>query len=349
LKTYKVLPFVGAGALVAHLVAAAAFRRRIDEMIARLGSAVVAETSSSTVPAIIESFTRRAVSNSPVPNTVHLRQFAEMRATLSDPWRPLTAEQVISVHEPGFVWLARIQAAPLLFARILDCYVGGEGLLEVRLLGSLRLTRAAGPQISRGELMRYLAELAWAPHAMRQNPYLSWREIDETTVEVSAESVGGPARVRMVFENGDIVRIEADDRPRAVGSRMIPTPWRGHLFDYREIDGCRIPTRAVVSWLLDEGTFDCWRGKVTAFTMKLTQMILHSAKCDLVGAFPLFRARSDSSFGAKNLDLDQCLFPWFGQFRVSELACALSERRSTISSAGGRPEDGYICNLHPSS
>ena len=89
----------------------------------------------------------------------------------SRPWRPFIAEQVISVHEPGFVWLARMQAAPLLYAHILDCYVGGEGLLEVRLFGSLRLARAAGPQASRGELMRYLAELAWAPHAMLHNPH----------------------------------------------------------------------------------------------------------------------------------------------------------------------------------
>jgi Family of unknown function (DUF6544) len=132
----------------------------------------------------------------------------------------------------------------------------------------LRIARAAGPQIGKGALMRYLAELAWAPHAMRQNPFLSWHEVEATTVEVSAESVGGSARVRLVFENGDIVRIEADDRPRAVGGRMVPTRWRGRFFDYHEMDGCRIPIRGVVSWLSDDGSFDCWRGKVTAFTMR---------------------------------------------------------------------------------
>jgi hypothetical protein len=43
--------------------------------------------------------------------------------------------------------------------------------------------RAAGPQADKGELMRYLAELAWAPHEMLHNPQLSWREIDATTVK----------------------------------------------------------------------------------------------------------------------------------------------------------------------
>jgi hypothetical protein len=199
---------------------------------------------------------------------VWLRQSGEMRANLGDLWRPFTAEQVISIYEPGFVWLARMQAAPLLSARILDCYVDGAGLLEARLFGSLRLARAAGPQAAKGELMRYLAELAWAPHAMLHNPQLSWREIDATTVEVSAESPAGPARVRLIFENGDITRVEADDRPRAIGRRTVPTRWQGRCCDYREVHGCRIPSWAVVSWFLEDGPFEYWRGGVTAFRMK---------------------------------------------------------------------------------
>ena len=65
--------------------------------------------------------------------------------------------------------------------------------------------------------MRYLAELVWAPHAMLYNPHLSWRELAEDTVEVSAPSSAGPARVRLLFDAGVIRRIEADDRPRAEG------------------------------------------------------------------------------------------------------------------------------------
>src|ERR1700757_2861237 len=81
-------------------------------------------------------------------------------------------------------------------------------------------------------------------------------------------SQAGPARVRLIFENGDITRIEADDRSRVVGHRIVPTRWQGRCCDYREMDGYRIPTRAVVSWLLDEGPFEYWRGRVTAFRMK---------------------------------------------------------------------------------
>jgi hypothetical protein len=147
-----------------------------------------------------------------------------------------------------------MQAMPLFSAQILYCYVDGEGLFEAQLDGSLPLARLGGPEASRGELMRYLAELIWAPHAMQRNPKLFWREIDASTIELSAASPGGPARVRLIFEDSDIARIEADDRPRTAGRRIVPTRWEGCCGGYREMEGCRVPTRAAVSWLLDDGS-----------------------------------------------------------------------------------------------
>jgi hypothetical protein len=99
----KVLPFVGGGSLLlAHLLTAAAFRRRTDAMFARLEHASVAELSTPSLPAIIQSFARRAVRETPIPNTVWLRQCGEMRARLRGSWQPFTAEQVISIPQPGF-------------------------------------------------------------------------------------------------------------------------------------------------------------------------------------------------------------------------------------------------------
>lgn len=267
------LSLVAAGALGgAHLLAAAAFRGRARALAAGLGAAGLGTAGSNAdvgldpaPPAIVRAFAARAAPAGGVPRVIRLRQRAEMRAAPGDPWRRHTAEQTIGVREPGFVWLARVRLAPFVWARVLDAHAGGEGRIEVRLFDSVRLARAAGPQVGRGELMRYLAELAWAPQAMLHNPRLRWRELDAATVEVSAESAGGPARVRLVFEGDDLARIEADDRPRAVGRGTVPTPWRGCFSDYREMGGCRIPTRAEVAWLLGAGPFTCWRGEVTAF------------------------------------------------------------------------------------
>ena len=79
----KVLPLVGGGSLLlAHLLTAAAFRRLTDTIFARLEHASVAELSTPPVPAIIQSFARHAIRETPVPNIVWLRQCGQMRANL---------------------------------------------------------------------------------------------------------------------------------------------------------------------------------------------------------------------------------------------------------------------------
>jgi hypothetical protein len=81
----------------------------------------------------------------------------------------------------------------------------------------------------------------------------------------SAESPGGPARVRLIFENGDITHV---DRPRAAGCHIVPTRWQGSCCDHREVNGCRIPTQAVASWLLEDAPFEYWCARITEFRMK---------------------------------------------------------------------------------
>jgi hypothetical protein len=110
-----------------------------------LGDIATGTGPAPALPGVVRSFAQRATSAGAVPSTVRLRPRAEMRANPGDSWQQHIAEQVISVHDPGFVWLARVYLAALLSARILDAYVDGEGLIEVRLLGrcSWHGTRAA--------------------------------------------------------------------------------------------------------------------------------------------------------------------------------------------------------------
>ena len=249
-------------ASVLHAGAAALFRRRARRMAAELGRAAAAEVRPA-VPQLVQKFADRAPAADRPLRTVQLRQRAAMRMTAQGRWHRLSAEETIAIREPGFVWLARMRVAPLVWVAILDAYVDGKGLLELRLFGSLPLVRVQGREIDRSEAMRYLAELPWAPEAMLHNPRLGWRQIDAATVEVATETAGGPARVRLCFEGGDVARIEALNRPRAVGSGTVPTPWYGRFDAYREIGGRRIPSRASVGWRLDDSPFEYWRGEVT--------------------------------------------------------------------------------------
>ena len=223
---------LGFGLLAALLVIAAtahdraerAFRRSIEERTRRLREGTPRERidPASPVAPIVAAFAERSVPGGPVPRAVELDQRAEMRMKPGGPWIPIRATQTIAIREPGFVWVAEGRMGPRPVT-VVDAYVGGEGLLEARLLGSIRVARS------------------------RSRP--------------RAPVV--PAAVRLRFdEAGDLRAIEADERGRMEGGRPVPRPWRGSFDDDGSIGGYRIPTRGEVSWALDDGLFPYWRGTV---------------------------------------------------------------------------------------
>lgn len=111
--------------------------------------------------------------------------------------------------------------------------------------------------------MRFLAELAWNPDAIVNSAGLTWRQVDERTVEVALQTEGGPARVRLGFDaDGDVVSMEADDRPRAVGDQNIATRWIGRFSGYARFGNYRLPRFGEVAWVLPEGEFVYWRGEI---------------------------------------------------------------------------------------
>jgi hypothetical protein len=63
--------------------------------------------------------------------------------------------------------------------------------------------------------------------------------------------------------DGLIDTLSVKDRGRAIGDRIVPTPWEGRMADYRRRDAMLIPLQAEVAWLTPEGRRPHWRGTVT--------------------------------------------------------------------------------------
>jgi hypothetical protein len=249
----------------------ARFGREIADAVRLLqGSASPGAVDIDRLPPQVRAFAERAVAESPeIPDTVELEQDAELRLDQNGEWLPIDAHHTASIRASGLVWRASASMAPLVSMKAYDAFVGGDGRLVVRLLGAFPVTDASGPEVSRGEAMRYLAELPWTPHAILANSALSWRVIEERVVEVSTESAGGTASVRLTFdEAGDIVTAEADDRPRDDGGAMVPTRWRGTFSDYGLVGGVRLPRRAEVSWILEGGINAYFRAEIIGVELR---------------------------------------------------------------------------------
>jgi len=259
-----------AALLAAHLIARDRFNTEIEAAFAGVGAVAPVAVERDGLPPLVRAFAERNTAGHPdLPREVRLTQAVEMKLKPDGGWTKVPARQAIGIGAPAFAWDARATMAPLVSVRVIDAYMGGEGRLKVRLFGSVPMATVTGPDATYAELFRYLAELAWAPHAILGNPGLRWRTIDATTVEVAAETPDGrTARVRLLFDaGGEIVAIEADDRPREEGGKSARQPWRGDFSDYRDFGGIRIPARAEVSWITETGPYAYFRGEIVDYAV----------------------------------------------------------------------------------
>lgn len=214
-------------------------------------------------PAAIDDLAARlgAVPRGPSQN-VRLEQQGRMKQNLeTDGWMPFAASQ-IATRNCAFDWRAR--AGPLGVISARDALQAGRGRFEVTALGFIPLARAApSPMLIRGQLMRYLAELAWAPDAILHNDQLRWREDGPETLFVSAGAGETAVEVMLSLDKeGRIGGAFAPDRPRSLKPPFLPTPWRGRFSDYRRQAGRWLPFAGEVAWEVGGREIIYWQGQI---------------------------------------------------------------------------------------
>jgi hypothetical protein len=194
---------------------------------------------------------------------VQLTQTGRMKRSLnSESWMSFTASQTISTQACEFDWRARAGPFGLFSAR--DALKDGQGQFDVTALGFVPIVRAErSSALMRGELMRYLAELAWVPDAILRNTALRWRVDGPDRLAVSAGVGDATAEVILSLDSeGRIAGSFAPDRPRSATAPFLPTPWRGRFSDYRRQDDMWIPFAGEVAWVIDGKDEVYWQGRI---------------------------------------------------------------------------------------
>lgn len=182
-----------------------------------------------------------------------------------------TARQLFRIDQPAFLWMAKY--GPLGLVSVTDCFIGGRGELEARLLGLFTVAKMAGNhRIDHGELMRYLAELPWNPDAILSNDRLTWDVKEPQLLLVGVKNQ--PAKVAVSLRDGLIDTVFAEARPRAEGRQLVDRPWRGRFWDYRSVAGRRMPIRGEVAWVLDGKEFVYWRGEILSWNLVPGEQVL---------------------------------------------------------------------------
>jgi len=172
---------------------------------------------------------------------------------------------VVVVQRPGFDWNGRVAMAPGLPIRVHDAYVAGEGVLHASALGLFTVVNMRGTgEIVGGEVMRFFAEAAWYPTALLPSQGVRWELADNRSAYATLTE--GDISTTMLFTfdgEGLIDTMRAEERGRAVGGEVVPTPWRGRFWNYEERGGMLVPLSGEVAWVPPEGERSYWRGRIT--------------------------------------------------------------------------------------
>jgi hypothetical protein len=201
----------------------------------------------------------------PSPWRVRLQQHGTLRTgTGSQRWMPFDATQCVSPGAAGFVWNAKVRAAPLLHLRVLDSLADGRGEGRVLLLSLLLVTRDGGtPEMNSGALHRFLAEAVWYPWALLPGERLRWTPIDARSALATLSAHGTTVSLEFRFSPaGEVTGIYTPARWGSFRGHYEQRAWEGHFFEYERRHGVLVPLRAEVGWYEGGALGLVWEGRI---------------------------------------------------------------------------------------
>jgi hypothetical protein len=268
---------VAAGAMIGAVALASvsgsmAWSRTTERMLEELedtppgsGPRVFSPHELQGLPApVIRYFQFALTPGQPLIHRARIEHRGTFRSGLDAAWSPFHSVQHITVNPAGFIWDAKIQMAPLVSVRVRDNYVGGRAGMHASVAGLIPVVSGEGtPHLASGALHRYLLESAWFPTALLPSQGVRWEPIDDSSARATLTDSGFTLSMVVHFGGqGEIVRVEAN-RMRDMDGVGVPTPFVGRVHQYERIDGMMIPIRGEVEWILPEGRWNFWRGRIT--------------------------------------------------------------------------------------
>jgi len=252
----------------ASFVAGIVFNRHaageVEELFGQLksGGETVEESDLADLPPCVQKWMEYSgVVGQPEIQTVRMKKNGLLRTKPGQSWMKFSDEQYFRLDEPGFIWKARIKAAPLIFLMGRDKYYEGHGNMLIKFLGLAKVADASGPETDQGTLLRYLAESVWFPSAALSS-YVTWEEIDVNSARATMNCRGISASGVFEFnQKGEPVSFVAQRYMAANGQFSLET-WSTHMKDYEAFNEIKIPAQADIVWKLKSGDFHWYHVQV---------------------------------------------------------------------------------------
>jgi hypothetical protein len=159
-------------------------------------------------------------------------------------YMPMHAEQILAIPH-GFIW--KVRAGNTVWFSGSDGANDGISWSRFWLLGILPVARAgSNDDHARSAFGRYVAEAVfWAPAALLPGDDVRWEAIDDAAVRVIVTHGGLEQAVDLsVDADGRLTQVIFQRWSNANPAKTFQfQPFGGHLSDYKDFGGFRLPTR----------------------------------------------------------------------------------------------------------
>jgi hypothetical protein len=175
-------------------------------------------------------------------NSVHLPMQGTMRLAPGQDWMPVQAEELLS--RQGFVWKA-VAGKGLFQMRGADYYTQNNGEMRFSLLGLIPIVQARNPDVMRSAIGRWAGEFFWLPSALLPQRGVSWRVLDQNTIQASLKADGVPITLTFVIDGEGRLRQASILRwgDQTEDKHYAEIPFGGHFQAEQTFNGYTIPTQ----------------------------------------------------------------------------------------------------------
>jgi hypothetical protein len=237
------------------------FNKMVKEEVSNLLSSssadqsVITEEEVAVLPEIVQNWLRKShVIGKPMPASVHVKQKGSMRTDANGDWMLFDAEQYFTINPPGFVWNATIHTDKFIDIVGRDKYQNGKGNMLIKAASLITIANSQGNEIDQGTLIRYMAEIAWFPHAAVCD-YLDWEQIDSSHARVTMSYNGVTASGIYTFNKEGLPIGFETQRFGDFKGKYSKETWAVATSGFKIFNGIVVANKSEVTWKLKEGDF----------------------------------------------------------------------------------------------
>ncbi|MDC7226932.1 MAG: hypothetical protein PQJ61_09230 [Spirochaetales bacterium] len=196
-----------------------------------------------------------------VTGTEKVRNFSvvidgEFKMSQDRAWAPVLVEQISFTDNPVRLFYMELKFLGLkIFG--LHHYESAAASMDIKILDVFKVAQARGIEMNRSETVTIFNDMCILAPAALIDSRISWREIDDFTVEGTYTNAGIAVKGVLFFnEKGQLINFVSNDRYflNEDGTYELLS-WSTPVGEYREINGLNLPGYGEALWERNDGQF----------------------------------------------------------------------------------------------